>query len=114
MNGKINNVKELIPGFAALRALDSNHDGHLNNADAEWSKLKIWKDAGLDGAFHRSELFKLSEIGVTDIDLAYFAANKENNGNTISQISHFTWADGSTGEIASVELVSIPSQVELA
>ena len=114
VSGKINTEKELMPGLAALSALDSNHDGHLNKLDAEWSKLKIWKDAGLDGVFHQSELYKLSDLGIIDIDLNYKVVNEQNNGNIISNASHFTWDNGKVGEIASVELVAVPQHFEPA
>jgi hypothetical protein len=106
--GSMKSDRDLVPGLAALREIDSNHDGHLNSADVEWGKIKVWTDEGLDGDFHESELFTLVQLGITDIDLHYQSINKDSHGNTILNVSNFTWSDGTRGAIGSIELVSIP------
>ncbi len=53
-----------------LAFFDTNGDGNLSAADAEWVKFKIWKDANSDGVVDAGELQSLSAHDVTNIDLA--------------------------------------------
>ena len=88
-DGKINNITETISeyynpndgsiadvdgkystdGLAALKKLDSNHDGKFNNQDAKWNDLKVWVDANGDAVTDAGELKTLTEAGVKEINL---------------------------------------------
>jgi hypothetical protein len=61
-------------------------------------------DQSGQGVFSTGDLYTLSQLGIASIDLNTIAVNRKDNGNTIQDDSRFTWADGSTGDIASVTL----------
>jgi hypothetical protein len=107
---QIDSHHDMIPGIAALRQFDSNHDGRLNIADADWGNLKVWVDAKLDGHFDPAELFTLAQLKIIDINLNYQVSNQNVNGNIITNESAFTFDDGSQGHIGSVELIAVPPQ----
>ncbi len=70
-------------GFAALAQEDTNGDGIVNNLDANWSQLRIWRDLNQDGSSQADELFSLEDVGVSGIKVDYTAANTKQNGNTL-------------------------------
>ncbi len=83
-NGKIDNGTELFGnntllangqkaanGFEALKQYDQNKDGKIDNSDAIYSQLKIWKDANSDGISQSDELLAMTQTGVVKINLNY-------------------------------------------
>jgi len=116
-NGKIDSGAELfgtgtlLPdgshaanGFQALAAQDTNHDGKITALDANFSKLVVWVDANHDGKVEAGELKTLTQLGITELDLAPQAGHGVNNGNVIGLISSYKTADGQTHEMADVWL----------
>ena len=109
-NGKIDNGGELFGnktkladgtnaanGFAALTELDSNHDGVIDASDAEFSRLRVWKDADSDAIMSDGELLGLEATGVQSIKVAYGQQNTSDaQGNQHLQIGQYTRIDGST------------------
>lgn len=84
-NGLIDNQSELFgnnpniydgyqiaktDGFLALKAYDSNNDNKITSADTQFSKLRVWVDADRDGITDVGELKTLSQLGITQINLA--------------------------------------------
>lgn len=100
----ITRLSQLMGGQAALSALDTNGDGTINASDAVWSGLRIWIDQSGSGAFSTNELFTPEQLGITAINTVLTPVNQQNNGNIIAAQSAFTFADGGTGVIASVDL----------
>ena len=112
-NGKIETGNELFgdrtiladgttahSGFAALAALDTNHDGIIDTKDAAFSDLRIWIDKNGDGVSSPDELTTLQEAGVMSIGLGYSSVNQtDKNGNTIARVGSFTRTDGTTADI---------------
>ncbi|PZT90856.1 MAG: hypothetical protein DI637_02910, partial [Citromicrobium sp.] len=83
-------------------AYDTDGDGRLTAADADWADFGVWQDADSDGSLDEGELASLDDLGIVSIDLAgggapYSAANDD---VTVVGTSHFTKADGSGGQIA--------------
>ncbi|MHA7685913.1 calcium-binding protein [Cupriavidus sp. PET2-C1] len=115
-NGKIDNGGELFgdstimasgqrarDGFEALRDQDSNGDGKVNSQDANWAKLRVWRDLNQDGVSQAGELLSLDQLGIT----AFNTKAEKNNqilsdGNRIADIGTFTRGDGSTGSLGDV------------
>ena len=50
-------------GLAALASLDSNGDGVINSADADFGKLLVWQDTNHDGIADAGELSSLADHG---------------------------------------------------
>jgi hypothetical protein len=114
-NGQIDDGRELFGtgtvladghragnGFAALAALDSNHDGVVNASDAHFNELKVWVDANHDGKTDPGELKGLVELGITGLNLAAVASDRVDHGNAVGLVSSYTTADGQSHEMADV------------
>jgi len=95
-DGIINDHSELFGdqtgfsnGFDALAAYDSNSDGLITSADVDFTDLIIWVDGG-DAISVNTELYTLSQLGITSIDLGYTNVNYTIEDNEIRQESSFT------------------------
>jgi Ca2+-binding RTX toxin-like protein len=56
-------------GFAALAAMDSNGDGQVDALDAEFSTIRVWRDANGNGTTEAGELLTLSELGIVSLSV---------------------------------------------
>jgi len=91
-------------GFDALADLDSNGDGQISSADAQFAGLQIWRDLNQDGISQGGELFTLDSLGIASISTAK-TANSQTlaNENQIADLGQYTKIDGSigvTGEVS--------------
>jgi hypothetical protein len=100
-NGRIDDVTEMFggkaSGFAALAALDGNHDGKVDAADnglADFNgdghvdendtiaALKVWRDLNEDAVTDPGELFSLAQLGIASISIGSTAlATLDSNGD---------------------------------
>jgi hypothetical protein len=71
--------------------LDLDGDGIVNNLDANWNNLNIWRDINSDGLSQSEELFTLEALGITGL------ATKATNYTYT-----YTKSDGTTGVMADV------------
>ncbi len=101
-NGKIDSISELFggtakgAGFANLAAYDSNHDGLVNDADAAFGQLMIWRDANGNHATDTGELVTLAQAGVASLTVAYTELPfVDAQGNLHLERSTATLANGS-------------------
>lgn len=88
-------------GFAALRPLDTNHDGVLDARDPAFVSLSVWSDTDQDRTSSASELVSLASLGIESIALAFTdAARCDRTGNCERETSTFVYraVDGSTRE----------------
>ena len=81
---------ETDDGFLILAEFDSNGDGVINASDTGFENLIVWVDANTDGYSQEGELYSLSDLGITSIDLNYSEVNYEISGNSVSSESTFT------------------------
>ncbi len=65
------NGKRAANGFEALKDLDSNRDGLLNNLDSKWKNLSLWFDRNYDAYTQYSELENLNRYQIQSINLNY-------------------------------------------
>lgn len=63
-------LADAAKGVSALAWVDANGDGRLDGADPVFNELRIWQDANADGASQSSELKKLAELGITELNYA--------------------------------------------
>ncbi|KOY63236.1 hypothetical protein AM629_04685 [Photorhabdus heterorhabditis] len=115
-DGKINNGSELFGnnsilkngnkadnGFTALADLDDNGDGIFDQNDSLWHSLELWIDANRDAITDSGELHKLSESGISSINLAYKEDGfKDVNGNIHGLESTVNWDNGNVTQIVDV------------
>ena len=81
---------EVDDGFLILSEFDSNSDGVINASDTAFDDLIVWIDANSDGVSQADEMYSLTDLGITEIDLDASAVSYEIDGNTISSESTFT------------------------
>jgi len=108
-----NSVKsesQLVASFSEISALAGN-SGQLSASDPNWSAFKVWVP---EASGQGGQLYTLDQLGIVAINLNAQTVNQANNGNTILQNSLFVYANGTTGNIASVDFAvntaSIQSQ----
>lgn len=84
-------------GFIALAALDDNHDGKIDAADAAFSQLRVWKNADSNATVSNGELLTLDAAGVQSLNLAYVGQSlTDAQGNQLLQTGSYVGSDGAT------------------
>ncbi|WP_305638201.1 cadherin-like domain-containing protein [Polaromonas sp.] len=110
-DGQINRIDEIsFTGYLAgaktdlegLAAFDSNGNGQLDRADANWREFGAWGDKNGNGLSEAGEFRSLDEIGITQIGLQSDQQVRQFDGVTELGQSRFTWADGRTGAVGDV------------
>jgi len=89
-------------GFSALRELDSNHDGLINQLDISFKDLKVWIDSNSNGLSSSSEIKTLDELGIKQLNLNASPSDARDNGNLVGLISSFETTDGLSHDLADV------------
>ncbi|MGE5501290.1 MAG: hypothetical protein ACM3W4_05125, partial [Ignavibacteriales bacterium] len=118
-DGKVNDGTEIVfavGGSTDLEgvrlAYDTNHDGVLNAADADFAKFGVWQDANSNGVCDPGEFKSLAEAGIASINLtttegsAYTAADGQ---VTVNGTTTFTWSNGTTGTVGDVSFAISPA-----
>ena len=83
-------------GFAALADFDSDQDGDVDSADADFGGLRVWRDLNSNGITENGELLTLQEAGVQSLSVSYTEANTSGtDGNLHKQVGSYTRSDGS-------------------
>lgn len=111
-NGKIDNLTEVFSekfnggsdsGFGALSSLDKNSDGIFNAQDEAFTQVRVWRDLNQNGVSESGELFTLSSLNISSIDLTNIVTTERNvDGNVIHRESSATMANGSRITVADV------------
>jgi hypothetical protein len=102
-NTLLNNGEKAANGFAALAELDENHDGKIDNSDAAYSQLRVWKDTDGDGVTDAGELMSLGDAGVASIATGYNESMvTDAQGNQHLQNGTYIKADGTTASVDDV------------
>src|SRR5258708_23442627 len=90
----LKNGQRATNGFEALAEFDDNHDGVIDEHDAIWSRLMLWRDLNHSGTSEPSELSPLAGSGVVAIDLAYhFTGRTDLYGNQFRYESKVWFGD---------------------
>jgi hypothetical protein len=96
------NGQKATNGYQALAELDSNGDGKITSADANFSELMVWVDGNADGSSQAGEMRSLSSLGITELSLNAQTSTEVNNGNVIGLTSSYTTSDGASHGMADV------------
>ncbi|WP_199610552.1 calcium-binding protein [Flocculibacter collagenilyticus] len=83
-----------IHGFLALQEYDENQDGVIDQSDAIYSELKVWRDANLDGLSDPSEIYNLAALDIVSLNTSYEDDGSVVNGNVYEYSSTFTTGSG--------------------
>jgi hypothetical protein len=89
-------------GYVALRALDSNLDGLIDDRDTKFSELMVWQDANSDGKTDKGELISLAKLNIHSLSLHAEQSQEINNGNLIGLMGSYTTTDGATHTMGDV------------
>ena len=108
--GEVNGIDELFGnntsgpdgrfaanGYAALAKYDRPAaDGIIDQRDAIFSRLRLWRDVNLDAIAQFNELHRLSEFGIVAIDLDYDESfvERDRYGNETRMKSSVRTAEG--------------------
>ena len=69
-------------GYAALAALDLNHDGVIDSQDMIFKDLRLWQDRDHDGVSQPDELSTLQAHGILGLDVSFTGSRKmDEHGN---------------------------------
>jgi hypothetical protein len=113
-NGTVDNASEFVFGsggvtdLAALAAYDTNHDGQLSSADADYGSFMVWQDANSNGVVDAGEMTSLMARGITSISLStngvtYSTAEGD---VTVAGTGTYTNANGTTGSLADASFLT--------
>jgi hypothetical protein len=100
-------------GWQALSELDSNGDGQISAADADFAKLLVWVDANSDGVSDAGELQSLAEHGIVSINLGADQTRVAQNGNYLQGFSSYSRTDGTSHEIVDAWLEEASTNVAI-
>ncbi|MBC3873681.1 calcium-binding protein [Undibacterium flavidum] len=63
------NIDALKRGLLGLKEFDNNWDMYISADEAQFSKLRVWRDLNLDGIASPHELKTMSELGISMLNL---------------------------------------------
>ncbi len=93
-------TRNAVDGFDALAAQDTNADGVVNNQDANFANLRLWRDLNQNGTSEAGELTTLAQNNIASISVAKTENNTLlPNGNVIADLGHYTKTDGTEGTL---------------
>ena len=122
-NGRIDDITETISeyygaakgtgaiytdGFDALRTLDSNADGVINNEDSAFANLRVWQDANGNAETDEGELKTLESLGITEFKLNDVSDGAFIGGNEVRSRAKYVKNDLEF-DLASVNFIADPS-----
>jgi len=91
-----------VDGFQALAQLDTNHDGVISSADAQFSRLGVWIDGNADGVSGAGEVKSLAQLNITQLSLNAQTGTDTNNGNLLGLTANYQTMDGVSHAAADV------------
>lgn len=95
-------VQDWESGFSKLGELDDNGDGMISALDAAYTELRVWRDLNGDGRSQSEELFGLADLQIASIETVGTSSDMEVNGNPVTDIATFSYADGTTNTVGDV------------
>jgi len=99
-----------VDGYQALAQLDTNQDGVISSADAQFARLGVWIDGNADGQTGGGEVKSLAELNIAQLSLNAQVTTDMNNGNLVGLTSSYQTTDGVTHTAADVWFAVQPAQ----
>jgi hypothetical protein len=99
-----------VDGYQALAQLDSNHDGVISSADAQFSQLGVWIDGNADGVSGVGEVKSLAQLNITQLSLNAQTGADTNNGNLLGLTASYQTTDGVSHAAADVWFAVRPAE----
>ncbi|WP_449325417.1 putative Ig domain-containing protein [Sphingorhabdus arenilitoris] len=98
--------------LTALRSLDNNGDGVVDDDDARFGELRVWRDRNGNGRTDGGELLTLEQAGITSFTLGSTAADGrvKVGKNIVLATSSFTRSNGTTATLGEAALAFLPTQ----
>ena len=99
----LQNGKNAVNGFEALKDLDSNGNGRFDAGDEAWNEVKVWRDFNTNGVVDIGEMQTLEQAGIESINLGYeYQKEQGENGNLEIQQGTFNRTDGTSGKVSDI------------
>jgi len=98
--------RKATDGYAALKELDTNHDGRVDASDAGFANLQVWVDSNSDGVSQTEELKTLSSLAIDSISTTAQTGVAKDNGNLLGLTSTYQTTDGQSHAAADVWFVA--------
>jgi hypothetical protein len=119
-NGTVTNAKELSfvsdsqnarSSLEGLKAFDTNKDGKLSAADADFGKFRLWQDRNGDGVATATEITTLAASSIASLSLAGTPTNLPAAAGSAVAIAtgQFTRTDGTQGMLSDAALSYFPA-----
>jgi hypothetical protein len=99
-----------VDGYQALAQLDTNQDGVISSADAQFAKLGVWIDGNADAQTGAGEVKTLADLNISQLSLNALVTTDFNNGNLVGLTSSYQTTDGVTHLAADVWFAVQPAQ----
>ncbi len=99
-----------VDGYQALAQLDTNHDGVISSADAQFSQLGVWIDGNADGLSGAGEVKSLAQLNITQLSLKAQTGTDTNNGNLLGLTASYQTTDGVSHAAADVWFAVRPAE----
>lgn len=97
-------------GFLALAEFDENNNGYIDEADKDFTRLRVWRDANQNGESEAEELLTLADAGVAGILLRHSeTGTKDAFGNEFRHYGAFNTTDGKGSVVLGVWFDSNPT-----
>ena len=82
-------------GFIALAELDTNRNGEIDEGDAGFQRLRLWRDTTRNGVVDPGELTSLKMAGIRTMSLDYRESRRrDRNGNVFKYRSKVEFRSG--------------------
>ena len=99
-------------GFGQLALLDTNCDGVIDASDPAFATMGVWQDANGNGTVEPGEIQSLFDLGIQSLSLTYASASQTISGSEVVGIGSVTMTDGTTRELAEVNLETSPTYTQ--